>query len=270
MKRMRVLVIDSSTKDRDSLEKIIRKVVPENELDIKLCDCAEIALDHIVYNLVDVVFLEIEIPDMNGIQVGSIINEIHPMANIIYATNTSDYALEAIRTRCSGYIVKSNSFEDRVKEEIKNLRHPVVPTKDRVFAQTFGHFELFVDGRALKFASEKSKEILAYLIDRKGSVMKNVEIADVVWSNNTNTTSLRTQFAKAKSKLMKALRNAGIEDVLKVTRTSLGIDVSNLRCDYYQLLEDNVRAKSLFVDEYMTEYDWGEVTLATLMDKYSN
>ena len=115
-----------------------------------------------------------------------------------------------------------------------------------------------------------SKEILAYLIDRKGSVMKNVEIADIVWPNNTNTTSIRTQFAKAKVKLIDSLRREGIEDIIKVTRTSLSVDISKIRCDYYQLLENSERAKVQFGREYMTEYGWGEVTLAMLVENYSN
>ena len=38
-----------------------------------------------------------------------------------------------------------------------------------IFIKTFGGFDVFVDGKQVHFSSEKAKEMLAVLVDKRGS-----------------------------------------------------------------------------------------------------
>ena len=80
--------------------------------------------------------------------------------SIIFVTGYSQYTMDALKLRVSGYLMKPVRTSD-LRLELKNLRHPLPEFNCRVRIQTFGNFEVFVDGRPLKFPRKKCKECLA-------------------------------------------------------------------------------------------------------------
>jgi DNA-binding SARP family transcriptional activator len=52
---------------------------------------------------------------------------------------------------------------DKIINEMENLRHPVKWKDTGIFMNTFGNFELIVNGEEVSFGRAKSKEMLAYL-----------------------------------------------------------------------------------------------------------
>ena len=50
--------------------------------------------------------------------------------------------------------------------------------------RTFGHFDLFVDGVTVLFHSEKAKELLALLADRRGGFLTAREAVSCLWEND--------------------------------------------------------------------------------------
>ena len=61
-------------------------------------------------------------------------------------------------------------------------------------AKTFGNFELFVNGKPVFFAREKSKEMLAYLIDRRGAVVNKKEIMGILFEDREYDRELQGYF----------------------------------------------------------------------------
>lgn len=47
-----------------------------------------------------------------------------------------------------------------------------------IFIKTFGGFDVFVDGKQVHFSSEKAKEMLAVLVDKRGS---SVSLSQMAW-----------------------------------------------------------------------------------------
>lgn len=174
---------------------------------------------------------------------------------------------DAFRLHVSGYLLKPVRERD-LRAEIDNLRFPVshVPTK-RVRVQTFGHFEVFVDGRPLNLPRAKSKECLAYLIDRKGARLTVAEIASVLWEDKENDINTQNNAHQVIFTLMKALKDAGIEDIVIKSRREIAIDVSKVDCDYYAAISGDMTQMNAFSGEYMTNYSWAEFTLGELISK---
>ncbi len=54
----------------------------------------------------DVVFLDIHMPGMNGVEVAKRLKEINRKMNIIFVTGFSDYKGDAMDMKASGYIMK--------------------------------------------------------------------------------------------------------------------------------------------------------------------
>lgn len=258
---MRILAVDDEKFALASLVEAIQEAAPDAEL--HPFSTAEAALDFIQCTPCDAAFLDIRLRGMNGLELALQLKHRAPKVNIIFVTGYEEYAVSALRQHCSGYLLKPVRAED-VREELENLRCPVAEPRDRVYAQTFGSFALFVDGEAVLFDTARSRELLALLIDRRGAVLPNAEIAAILWEENDNITSVQAQVRKAKASLLASLRAVNADEILRVTRASIALDTAKLSCDYWQLLAGDVSALNHFAGEYMNDYSWAEITRSRL------
>lgn len=135
-------------------------------------------------NSIDVLFMDIELRgDVSGIEFAEELTKEYPKLNIIFTTGYSDYALKAVELHCSGYIVKPVTL-DKVRLELEKLRYPIDKSKQGLYVRCFGNFEVFLDGKPLNFKYKKTRELLAYLIDRRGSLCRNNEIISTLWEDD--------------------------------------------------------------------------------------
>ena len=125
--------------------------------------------------------------------------------------------------------------------------------------QTFGNFGVFVDNTLLRFEREKAKELMAYLVDRRGSPVTTAQIATVLWEE-TYDRKLKNQTTAVISSLRSTLKAAGIESVLIKTWNNLSLDITKVKCDAYDFEKGDVLAINSFHGEYMVNYSWAEFT----------
>ena len=215
----------------------------------------------------DVAFCDIEMKRMNGLTLGDELLKLFPKLNLIYTTGFSEYAVDAIGMRCSGYILKPINA-DKIRHELDNLRYP--PESDgehRLYAKTFGKFEVFVNGRPLQFHYQKTKELLAFLIDRGGVMCSNAEILEYLWEDYDMESSHISYLKNIRRDLLQVLEEAGCLDCIVRSRGELGILRSEIDCDLYDYMENRGMEGSdrLFRGEYMSQYSWGEYRIASIM-----
>ena len=133
--------------------------------------------------------------------------------------------------------------------------------------QTFGNFECFIDGQPVRFKYSKTKEMLAYLVDRKGAMCTNGELLSILWGEDSE--KKKSYLKNLKSDLTRALAEAGLEDVLVKYRGSIGIAVDKVSCDYFDLLSGKDNMLGSYWGEYMNQYSWSEMTHAYLENYYN-
>ena len=143
-------------------------------------------------------------------------------------------------------------------------------SNNKLIVQTFGNFEVFYGDRPVAFMRAKSKELLAYLIDRRGATVTTAEACGILWEDKEYNFSLQRQFQTIVSDLIKSLKMYKIEHVVYRRRNCLSVDVSKLDCDVYKLLEGSGTAKENYNGEYMSNYSWAEMTAGFLLQKYLN
>lgn len=144
----------------------------------------EEALTFVKHHACEVVFLDIDISDMNGITLARHPKQVNPKINIIFVTAYRKYAMEALSLHSSGYVMKP-ATKKKIEHELDNLRHPVsMLTKHKVGIQCFGNLEIFADGDPIKFSYSKTKELPAFLADRKGAFCSTGEIITALWEDN--------------------------------------------------------------------------------------
>ncbi len=54
----------------------------------------------------DVMFLDIEMPGINGIETAQYLQNVYPELNIVFVAGHPEYALDALKVHCSGFIEK--------------------------------------------------------------------------------------------------------------------------------------------------------------------
>lgn len=220
----------------------------------------EIALEFSRKRTVDLAFLDVEMFGMNGIELAKRFKDAQPTMNIIFVTGFPEYAVDAFALHASGYLLKPASVES-VRNEIANLR--MAPTQlggKYIIVQTFGSFEVFHRDVPVVFTRSKTKELFAYLIDRKGAGSTTAELCAVLWEDKEYSVSLQKQFQTIVSDLTRTLRQVDADCVILKKRNFLSVDTTKIDCDYYRFLEGDVSAINSYMGEYMVNYSWAEFT----------
>ncbi|MCR4999734.1 MAG: response regulator [Lachnospiraceae bacterium] len=209
----------------------------------------------------DVAFLDIEMRDISGIDLAKHLKDINPSINIIFTTGYGEFAGMAFDLHASGYILKPVTAE-KVQRELGALRFAIGEPKPkrRLVAKCFGNFEIFLDGVPMKFKYNKSKELLAYLIDRNGAMCTTQELLTVLWEDDDDFGNHTSYFKNVRSDLLSIFEEAGIDDVIVRQRGGIGIIPDKITCDYFDFLSGDPVAKAHYQGEYMTQYSWGEMT----------
>lgn len=60
----------------------------------------------------DILFLDMEMPDLNGMQVAEIIGQTSPRLHIVFSTAYDQYAVDAFKVRAFHYMLKPYDGED--------------------------------------------------------------------------------------------------------------------------------------------------------------
>lgn len=261
---VRILVVDDEDVIREGSARVIADCIPDS--DIKVCATPNSALRAVRKEAFDIAFLDVEMPGMNGIELARKIRKLAPETNIIFATAYPDYAGEAFGLHASGYITKPLTRE-KVMAEIEDLRHPIEKEDKGLRVRAFGNFEVFFDGRPMHFRYAKTKEMLAYLIDRNCAVVDIGEIRAILWDDDEDRTSYIKQLRKD---LADRLKEVGAEDAIVIMRGGIGVVPGKIKCDYFDYLAGEAGGLSAYHGEYMQQYSWAEVTHGSLESRELN
>lgn len=254
---MRIIAVDDERPALNILTRAIREAAPKAQLDEFLSAVA--ALEFARHNPIDVAFVDIKMPEINGIALAQELSKLYPKVNIVFVTGYSEYATDAFDIWASGYLMKPADTE-QVTAALKNLRNPVGEDK-RIHVQCFGNFEIFVDGQPVYFSRLKSKEIIAYLVDRLGASVSKREIAAIIWEDEEYTRSKQIQLQTLFSVIQSAFGEYGLGDFLIKERGLYAINTEMMTCDYYDYLARVGPGGEKYEGEYMTNYSWAEFTI---------
>ena len=246
---MKILLVDDEKLQLTRLEETVKKVLPTAEI-FSFTNPLE-ALKEGKSSTIDIAFLDIEMPKLNGIQLAKSLKNINPIINIIFVTAYDSFAIDAMKMHASGFISKPVNKE-KILEEIDGLRYPVelTPTK-KLQVKCFGNFEVFSNGEPIKFTYNKSKELFAYLIDREGSAINVNELNAILWEED-HKSYLRNLI----SDIQRTLKKVNASDVFIKRHNECYIDITKVDCDAYEYKNNNPDAIRMYRGEYMMQYSW--------------
>lgn len=252
---MRILITDDERAARDDLERVINNVVKVAEIE-KASSAAE-TIELVKNKTYDVIFLDVQLLDTDGITVAKDIQRLNPHSNIVIQTAYSDYSMDAWNLFASGFILKPVREKD-VRFALGNLRFPVNDALQKLEVRCFGQFEVFWNDKPLAFARSKTKEMLAYLVSSEGASCTFEEIASVLWENVDDMTNAKAYIRNLIFDLKKTLDTIGMGSMVVRKNNEVAIQKSMIDCDYYRYLEGNSDEGSTFRGEFMSQYSWAE------------
>ena len=254
---MRIIIVDDEKLILEGETNLVRRCAPG--ADVRPFTDPAAALECLRAEPAEVAFLDLEMPACHGTALAKQMKALRPHINIVFATAYRDYYDKAIELRVSGYLMKP-LLEEQVKEELNNLRYPV-QSAGGLYVRCFGSFEVFFNGIPISFRYQKTKELFAYLIDRRGALVTQDELITVLWGGYDRHTSYLKQLQKD---LGDTLCGLGCGEMLIKRRGALAVWGDKLRCDYYDWLHGLPNGINAYRGKYMRQYDWGEATRINL------
>lgn len=137
-----------------------------------------------------------------------------------------------------------------------------------VFVKTFGGFDVYADGELIYFSSIKAKEMLAILVEKRGSSVSLSQMTYLLYENleeRRAKNNLRVVYYR----LRKCLKKYEIDGILIKRRGNYAVDTGGFACDFYGFMDGDKKYAAMFSGSYMPEYAWSEYTLPYLKNLYT-
>ncbi|KAF0820741.1 hypothetical protein KIS4809_0268 [Bacillus sp. ZZV12-4809] len=162
-KTIRALIADDERYSRDELKHLLEnfpaiQVVGEAE-------SGEAAVMKAIQLQPDVVFLDVEMPKMNGMEAAKSLHELKKVPLIIFATAYPQFAAEAFRYEATDYLLKPYD-EEQLEQTIRRVEKLISRKKDHDIGKPAGKLAVEEDGEILYL---EPKDILYIGRDEKVS-----------------------------------------------------------------------------------------------------
>ncbi|MCR4654792.1 MAG: response regulator [Lachnospiraceae bacterium] len=256
---MNTLTVDYNHNSIRTIQLFLDRVDPEG---LHLISYSGLEAQNIIVEQpLDVVFLEADLKDINGLEVGRWLKRQQPECDLVFITGNGKYAVRAFELYASGYLIKPVR-EQELEEALMNLRH-VRPVNEsagskRLRIQCFGRFEVRTAGAPVSFKDENAKMLLAFLIDRNGTPLSFKELSSALVPG-VDEDLLRIWIAN----LQTTLTLLGFGELLVREKDMIGLKIEMLDCDYYEYL-NNGSYTTVFRGEYMSQYSFEKIGLSVL------
>lgn len=210
-------------------------------------------------NPVDCAFLDIEMPNMNGLELGKRLREKYPHIVLIFVTCKEEYCTLAMKMKADFYVFKPYEYQDIV--DAAQRANLLIKRKEiSLKAVMLGRFNLFIDNKAVYFPNAKAKELLALCLDHRGGMVTMEEAVDKLWPEKAYDEKVKRLYRKATGSLKNILAQYTGRNIFINERGHCHIEPEAFSCDYYILMDnkDDIDNFEEVMDCYLEEYSWSE------------
>lgn len=258
---LRVMVVDDEQPALDLLEKLLKS---NGQIEIKgTFTRSKEAIEKLKAEKVDVVFLDIEMPYMNGIEVAEHILAIDPDIDIVFVTAYNQYATDAFELNAIDYVLKpatgnrlNKTVERIVSRRSGEKRGRSGDTRSDVSQFVcLGRFEWMFGVEALapmKWRTSKERELMAYLVHHRGKFIPKDKILEDLWPN-TGVEQAATFLHTCVYGIRKKLNGLGYKHALEYKNNGYLLELLDMRCDtddFEQAAGRDIDISPITISEY--------------------
>jgi len=214
-------------------------------------------------NEIEAAFLDVEMPEMDGIELARRLREIRTDILIVPVTAHEGYVFDANRIGVDYYVVKP--YTAAVLNEMMERLRLIAGRQDKdIYIQTFGRFLVKKGGKPVPL-SGKAKEILALVVTYRGREVSNEEIYRTIWEDRPCDNDSMGVYYNALKRLRDALAKYDLEGLLVSTVRGQTVDTGLFDCDFYKWKDRTMDVRSQFEGEFLSEYSWGEYIIGEIV-----
>ena len=162
---IKTLIVDDELYSRDELKHLLTGF-PSIEI-VGEAESGEAAMMKTIQLQPDVVFLDVEMPKMNGMKTAKALLELKKVPLVIFATAYPQFAVEAFRYNAVDYLLKPYD-EDQLQETIKRIEKMLSSTNEPEIAKTKGKLAVEANGEIVYL---EPKEIFYLFRDEKLTIL---------------------------------------------------------------------------------------------------
>lgn len=262
---MKTIIVDD---EKYSREHLLEECVDLADVEIiREFESPVEALAYARQNRVELAFLDVEMPIMNGLELSDQLRGVYPDMIVIFVSAHDCYMPDALSRRGADYYLVKPYTRAEIEAVVKRAKLLSKRFAKRIYIETFGRFNIYLDGVPINFTSMDAKELLALMVDRRGTALENREAFGEMWGDKPYENTSASSLHKALRKLKDTLDNAGIGDLLvRVSPNEHRVDTDLFDCDYYQFLNGDQSARQKFAGKYMANWTWGEDVAVQLIE----
>ncbi|MDR1702312.1 MAG: LytTR family DNA-binding domain-containing protein [Sporomusaceae bacterium] len=125
--KIKAVIIDDEQPICDEIEYLLKQI-GEIEICAKFVNCVD-ALVYISDRKPDVIFLDVKMPGMSGLEIAEKLHSMQKSPYIVFVTAYSEHAVEAFATLAVGYVTKPVT-EEKLRQVLEKIRHLSAKTSE--------------------------------------------------------------------------------------------------------------------------------------------
>lgn len=275
---MKLMLVDDERLALAHLEKILLGAADRlsETIEIKTFQFAKEALRELHKWKPDVVFLDIHMPEINGLQAALSIQEQCPETEIVFVTAYDDYAVDAFDLNAIDYVLKPYSAE-RVAKTVQRIitRRVSIPMQGK--ADSASRKQKVISFRTIRFQQEglppelpkwrtaKAQELFGYLLQRRGEVVLKSAIMELLTPQLDQKRAM-TQLYTAIYQIRQCLRQSGMDISINNASIQEGyvlqvgdvvVDVEEWERELSRLGEENMADCAEELERVLEQYEGG-------------
>lgn len=215
------------------------------------------ALENILKLNPNVVFLDIEMPGIGGIELAKKILDFNEDIQIVFVTAYENYAIEAFKVNAVDYILKPIAKEEinRVTLKLKKkfgLSNKIDEQDNSPYVICFGNVIMknSTNNIEVKWPTAKTKEIFAYFIYRNGQSIDKWKLCEVLWPESDEKKT-EHNLHNTIYRLKNAIKEACIVNCINYKQGYYFIDFSKFECDlfeFHKFIKEDIKINQQNVD----------------------
>ncbi|WP_342557279.1 response regulator [Lysinibacillus sp. FSL P4-0201] len=215
---MRIVLVDDEYLPLTRLKNLLEKSnVSGIEIVGEYTDSLELLKDIEILQP-NVVFLDIVMPDMDGLALGEKIQEKIPDVEIVFTTGFDQYAIDAFNLHAIDYLLKPIQIArlEKTLERLEQIKNKVKEIKPRLTViKLFGGLHVVLpngQSQPIKWRTSKAKELFAYMLEHKNEMIFRDTLLELFWPES-DIDKASKQLYTAIYTIRKTLKNYGVEGV---------------------------------------------------------
>lgn len=236
VERLKVILIDDEPLALEILERQLKKF--DGIEVIEKFTYFDITVHENLLKSVDLVFLDIEMPELNGFELAEKIMEVCSDISIVFVTAYNEYAVKAFELNVMDYILKPVQKErlkntlQRVQSDKNSKEEPIIKDETNLIIRVGNELSFEINGRLknINWRTTKAKEIFFYLLHHEGTAIRKDFLAEYFWPD-LEIEKAFSQMYTAIYHIRKALRSINEHITIKSRQEGYVLFLENAEVD---------------------------------------